>query len=520
MRRADHRAIHELGVPSLVLMENAALGVIEALADRFADATRVVVFCGPGNNGGDGLAVARQLVVRGYQPTVWLVHGNKRLSADAAHQLGVCRALGIEVGEVADEAEVGAALATAADADLVVDALFGTGLERPLTGLFATLVDGLCSLGRPLLAVDVPSGLDASTHRSPGPHVRADLTVALAALKVAHVLPPASLACGHVAVADLGIPAAYFEIEDGSLHLLVAEEIGSLLPPRPPAAHKGTFGHVLLLAGSPGKSGAAVLAARAAVRAGAGLVTVGVPLPLLPVVEVGSIESMTLPLPADEMGHLRSAAVEPLLALAARCTALGVGPGLGTEGDTPEAVRRLAFESQLPLVLDADGLNAFVGRPEELRQRQGATVLTPHPGELARLLGSTAAEVGEDRLAAAREAARVTGAVVALKGQLTLVAAPDGEVAINPTGNPGLASGGSGDVLTGTIAALLGQGLSAWDAACLGVYVHGLAADLLAQERGPEAIPATELAAALPAALAALRESGGAGPATAPPALP
>ncbi len=520
MRGVDERAIHGLGLPSLVLMENAAIGVVEALGDRFPRAERVAIFCGPGNNGGDGLAVARHLVVRGYQPAVWVAHGGKRLSPDAASQLDVCRGLGMEVAQISSEGELPAALLEATGADLVVDALFGTGFgnnpARPLEGFFAAAVDGLASLrdaNRPVLAVDLPSGLDASSHRPPGPHVRADLTVTFAALKVAHVLPPASLACGIVAVADLGLPASFLDEAPGDLHLLVAEEIGALLAPRGASAHKGTFGHVLVVAGSPGKSGAAVLVARAAVHAGAGLVTLGVPAPLLPMVATGSIESMTMPLAADEEGRLRPAAVEELLEASAGRSALAVGPGLGTGGETPEAVRRLVREAALPLVLDADGLNAFAGRPEELR-RAAPTVLTPHPGELARLLGTTAAEVNDDRLAAVREAARVTGAVVLLKGQLSLVAAPhgldgpDAPVAINPTGNAGMASGGSGDVLTGVVAALLAQGLPAWDAACLGAYVHGLAGDLIARERGPEAIAAGDLAAALPDALSALRKAG------------
>lgn len=512
MRGADERAIHQLGIPGLVLMENAAIGVVEALGDRFPKAERVAILCGPGNNGGDGLAVARHLAVRGYQPAVWVVHAGKRLEGDAAAQLSFCRGLGMEVAEVADEAELLAALAEAASAELIVDALFGTGLARPLEGLFATAVEGLAALharGLSVLAVDLPSGLDASSHHVPGPHATADLTVTFAALKVAHVLPPASLACGIVAVADLGLPASFLDETPGDLHLLVAEEIGGLLPQRVATAHKGTFGHLLLVAGSPGITGAAVLAARASVRAGAGLTTVATPAPCCPTVAAGSIESMTLPVAADEDGRLRPAAVDEVLEKAARCTAMAVGPGLGTGGETPEALRRLVREATLPMVLDADGLNAFAGRPEELRLRKAPTVLTPHPVELGRLLGTTAAEIGEDRVAAAREAARVTGAVVLLKGQLSLIAAPDGPVAINPTGNAGMASGGSGDVLTGTIGALLAQRLPAWDAACLGAYVHGLAGDLLSAERGPEAIAAGDLAASLPDALAALRRAAG-----------
>jgi NAD(P)H-hydrate epimerase len=509
MRRVDTRAIQELGVPSLVLMENAALGVVEALLARWPEAERVGVVCGPGNNGADGLAVARHLLVRGVEPVVRLVHGGRALSADAATQLAICRALPVEVREVAAEEAVASELAAFAEVDLVVDALFGTGLERPLAEAFARVVEALADLGRPVLAVDLPSGLDASSHLPPGPHLTAQATVTFAALKVAHVLPPAALACGEVAVADLGVPPRLVDEEEGVFELLVGEELEGLLPRRSRDAHKGAFGHLLLVAGSPGKSGAAILAARAAVRAGAGLVTVGVPAPLLSTVELGSVESMSLALPADERGCLRADAVDLLCAAGVRCTALAVGPGLGTDGQTPRAVRELAQRSVLPMVLDADGVNAFAGDPGALRERTTPTVLTPHPGELARLLGDRdTAAIGRDRLAAARAAAERTGAVVALKGQLTVVAAPDGRLAVNPTGGPALASGGSGDVLTGLLGALLGQRLDPFDAACLGVYLHGLAADLAAAETGAEALPAADLAEALPAAFAALRAEG------------
>jgi ADP-dependent NAD(P)H-hydrate dehydratase / NAD(P)H-hydrate epimerase len=503
MRALDERAIREIGLPALVLMENAALGVVDAIGEAFPGVERIAVFCGPGNNGGDGLAVARHLLTRGLQPTAWLLHGGRAPGEDCARQLAICRALGMAVAEVGDEAELAAALATAAEAEVVVDALFGTGLGRPLEGLFAAAVVGIAAVGLPVVAVDLPSGLDASSHRLPGPHVRAALTVTFAAPKVAHVLDPAAYACGALAVADLGFPAALVDEAEGDLELLIGEELAGLLPRRRAAAHKGDFGHVLVVAGSPGKSGAAVLAARAAVRAGAGLVTAAVPTPLLPVVEIGSLESMTLALPADEEGRLRPDAVDALLG-DPRWTVLAVGPGLGVDGDTPAAVRRLACRATQPLVLDADGVNAFAGRPEDLRERGAPTVLTPHPGELARLLGVTTASVSEDRLAAAREAAARTGAVVVLKGHRTLVASPDGPTAVNATGNPGLASGGSGDVLTGLLAALLAQGLDAYDAACLGTHLHGRAADLLIAQRGGVAIAAGDLVETLGAAFTEL----------------
>jgi ADP-dependent NAD(P)H-hydrate dehydratase / NAD(P)H-hydrate epimerase len=503
MRAVDARSIREIGLPALVLMENAALGVVDAIGEAFPGVERVAVLCGPGNNGGDGLAVARHLLTRGLQPTAWVVHGGRSPAEDCARQLAICRALGMAVGEVGDDAALAAALVPAAEAEIVVDALFGTGLARPLEGLFAAAVAGIAALGLPVVAVDLPSGLDASSHRLPGPHARADVTVTFAAPKIAHVLDPAALVCGALVVADLGFPATLVEEAEGDLELLVGAELAGLFPRRQATAHKGDFGHVLVVAGSPGKSGAAILAARAAVRSGAGLVTAAVPAPLLPVVESGSLESMTLALPADEEGRLRPDAVDALL-VDHRWTVLAVGPGLGVDGDTPEAVRRLARRATQPLVLDADGVNAFAGRPEDLRERGAPTVLTPHPGELARLLGVTTASVGDDRLAAAREAAARTGAVVVLKGHRTLVASPDGPTAVNATGNPGLASGGSGDVLTGLLAALLAQGLTAYDAACLATHLHGVAADLLLARRGGVTVAAGDLVETLGAAFTEL----------------
>jgi ADP-dependent NAD(P)H-hydrate dehydratase / NAD(P)H-hydrate epimerase len=484
MREVDRRAIEELGVPGLVLMENAALGVVDALAERFPEAESAALFCGPGNNGGDGLAIARHLAVRGYDPRVFLVFGGREPGGDAGVQLAICRRMGLALAELdpSSEEELVAALAAARGCDLVVDALFGTGLGRPLAGGLAALVEGLNELPLPRLAVDIPSGLHGSRADLPGPHLRAHLTVTFAAPKVAHVFPPAADAVGELVVADLGVPPRLVDEAHeahGELHLLVDEELAPLLPARRPDSHKGDYGHALLVAGSPGKAGAAVLAARAAVRAGAGLVTAAVPAPLLATVDLGSLESMTLALPATTSGQLAAAAVDAVREALAGKQALAVGPGLGQEEETAAAIRRLVLSSDAPLVLDADGLNAFAGRARELAGRSDA-LLTPHPGEMGRLLGIATAEVQADRPAAARRAAAETGAVVVLKGHLSLVAAPSGEVWVNPTGNPGMASGGSGDVLTGLLAALLAQGLDPLSAARLGVYLHGLAGDLAA----------------------------------------
>lgn len=509
MREVDRVAIEELGIPSLVLMENAAIGVADAIGETYPEAESATIFCGPGNNGGDGLAVARHLAVRGYDVEVFLVAGGHTLGGDAEVQLAICRRQGLAVREIADEDGVIEALEDSRESDLIVDALFGTGLSRPLAGLFADLVEGLNDLPVPRVAVDLPSGLNGSLSEPLGSHLLADLTVTFAAPKIAHVFPPASEAVGELVVTDMGIPPELVdevEEESGPLHLLVAEELAALLPERSPETHKGDYGHVLIVAGSPGKGGAAILAARAAVRSGAGLVTAAVPEPLAAVVDLGSIESMTLALPAGGSGQIAASAVERVLAAAEGKSVLALGPGLGQDEETARAVRRIACEVALPLVLDADGINAFAGCAADLAGRGEETVLTPHPGELARLLGVPTTEVQDDRLAAARRAAAETEAVVVLKGHRTLVATTGGEVHVNPTGNPGMASGGTGDVLTGLIAGLLAQGLGALDAARLGVYLHGLAGDLAAARTGETALAAGDLVSSLPAALQALEE--------------
>lgn len=509
MREVDRTAIEDLGIPSLVLMENAAIGVADAIGEIYGEAESAVIFCGPGNNGGDGLAVARHLAVRGYEVRIFLMT-DRSLRGDAEVQLGICRRQGLHIQDIESEEDLVEALEHAQESDLIVDALFGTGLARPLEGLYAELVEELNDLDVPIVAVDLPSGLNGSRSTPLGIHVQADLTVTFAAPKMAHVFPPASEAVGELVVADLGIPPELVdEVEEagGALYLLREEELADLLPPRDPGTHKGDYGHALIVAGSPGKSGAAILSARAAVRAGAGLVTAAVPEPILTVVDLGSVESMTLALPCRDSGQIAAAAADRVLAAAEGKSVLALGPGLGQETETAEAIRRIALETGLPLVLDADGVNAFAGRAGELQSREAETVLTPHPGELGRLLGIPTADVQADRLGAVRRAAAETGAVVVLKGYRTLVATPEGEINVNPTGNPGMASGGTGDVLTGLIAGLVAQGLEALDAALLGVYLHGLAGDLAAVDAGEAGLTAGDLVGFLPAAFQELAEN-------------
>jgi hydroxyethylthiazole kinase-like uncharacterized protein yjeF len=505
MREVDRAAIEEIGVPSLVLMENAAIGLVDALSTSYPEATSVAIFCGPGNNGGDGLALARHLAVRGYHVETSLFGTARGLSADAETQLAICRKLGLAIHEFQDEESARQAVNAGAGLDLAVDALFGTGLTRSLEGLFAEVVAAFNLLQVPRIAVDLPSGLNGSSAEIIGPHVFADLTVTFAAPKVPHVLQPAASAVGEVVIADLGIPQQLIEEAAGDLYLLTREELADTLGIRPVASHKGDYGHCVLLSGSIGKAGAAILAARAAVRGGAGLVTVATPEMLVQTVDLGSLESMTLPVEVDEDRGLAETTLEQLLEFSRDKQVLAIGPGLGTERSTTQVVQGLVNRCETPIVLDADGLNAFSGALDKIGEGAGPRVLTPHPGELARLLGSTAAEVQEDRVANAREAAARSRSVVVLKGAQSLVAAPDGAVFVNPTGNPGMATGGSGDVLTGLIAAFIAQGHDPLIAACLGVYVHGAAGDLEAEEVGEVSLAAGDILNSIPHALQQLR---------------
>jgi len=497
MRAIDRRAIDELGIPGPVLMENAAIGLADALGENFPAARRVLIVCGPGNNGGDGLALARHLDGRGYEVETFLL-GEERPKGDALLQLEILERAGIPCSRLGLEEGLEPLLAAAVHADLLVDALFGTGLTRPLEGFFAEAVQALAELGKDVLAVDLPSGLDASLPQPIGSCLPATLSVTFAAPKIAHLLAPACDLCGRLVITDLGLPAGLVEDAPGSFWLSTAEDLAAALLPRPAGAHKGDFGHLLLVGGSSGKGGAMALAAQAAVRGGAGLVTVAVPAPLLDLVDGASLESMTLPLPEVGGGFAAEAFAELEKALSGK-SALAVGPGLGR---TPEAfafARQVVTEVALPLVLDADGLNAFAGDLDLLAGRQAPTVLTPHAGEMGRLLGISAAEVEEDRIAAVLRAAAQSRAVVVLKGRRSLIASPEGELWINTTGHPVLAGGGSGDVLTGMLGALLAQGYDALAAARLAVYLHGLAGEMLAEAQGERGARSGDLVGQLPA---------------------
>jgi NAD(P)H-hydrate epimerase len=506
MREADRRTIEEVGLPGAVLMENAGTAAAGALRERFPAARRPVILCGKGNNGGDGFVIARRLLDLG--PATLLVGTRAEVRGDARLHMGAYERSGGVVVEVSDGAAWAEQRPVLERAEVIVDALLGTGLRQQPEGLVAQAIADVATWherrGTPVVAVDIPSGLPSDTGEVAWRTIAATLTVTFAAHKYGLVLPPASDRVGEVRVVDIGIPEAVIRAVPPTLWLLDRTDAAQAWPPRPAGAHKGTFGHVLVIAGSVGKSGAAVLSALGALRAGAGLVTVATCQGALALVAQGRPELMTEPLPGERF--VDDAAVTRALSLAEKCDAVVVGPGLGQERATRGFVRALVRGCPVPLVIDADGLNALAASGREaaaldVLRRERATVVTPHPGEMSRLAATTTDQVQRRRLETARALAAETGAVVVLKGQRTLVADPTGKAAVNPTGNPGLATGGTGDVLSGILGALLARGCDGWTAATAGVFAHGHAADRAAERLGEEALLAGDLLDALPEAL-------------------
>ena len=486
MQEADRHAIEVLKIPSIQLMENAAAAVVRVVRKRHASPVSVAVVCGKGNNGGDGLAVARLLQQGGWQARALLLDASAELKPDPA----VNWKRAVEAGVTCLENVNPAGLARhMSECDLVLDALFGTGLTKPLEGRYAEAVEAMNRSKRHIGAIDVPSGLGSDSGELIGPAVRAAWTVALAALKHCHVLEPAREYCGTVHAADIGIPAP------SQLSLLRSREAASGFPLRKAQANKGTFGHTVIVAGSTGKSGAAYMAGKSALRAGAGLVTVASPSFVQPAIAAHGPEIMTFPVSGDPH-NFSVECVTDLLRFLEDKQAMAVGPGMGQQGTSLEFLRELRARCALPAVLDADALNLAAQDLTMLaRRKPETTVLTPHPGEMARLLGATTQSVQSDRVAAARKLAQETGCIVVLKGYRTVIAAPSGRAFINPTGCHALASAGTGDILTGAVAGLLAQGAAPLQASLTGVYTHGFAGNLFEQQYPNQALNAMDIPA-------------------------
>ena len=503
MRDADRRTIEAIGIPSIELMENAGREVVRAIDAAFERlaSMRVAVLCGKGNNGGDGLVVSRLLLERGIDVRTWLAGRASDLKGDARANLDRLRSLGGGIVEVSSPEEWRLHRAQALASDLIVDALFGTGLNAPLAGLAETIVNDVNASGRPVVSIDLPSGLSADRYEPIGPAIKATLTVTLAAPKLPLVLPPADALAGRLTVANIGIPPeAIATVEGPWVELLTREKMRGHVKPRAEGSHKGDYGRVLIVAGSRGKTGAAALAAFAALRSGAGLVTVATPSSCLPIVAALGAEYMTEPLDESPDGTVAAGAADRILAIDA--DVIAIGPGLGPSPSAKAVVHAVVERARAPVVIDADGLNAFAGDADRLKGRAEAPiVVTPHPGEMARLTGLSIGAVQARRLDVARDFATSRHVHVVLKGHRTIVATPAGKAFINSTGNPGMATGGTGDVLTGTIAAWIAQLRDVEAAATLGVYLHGLAGDLAAVDCGEVGMIAGDVLSRLGAAV-------------------
>jgi hydroxyethylthiazole kinase-like uncharacterized protein yjeF len=518
MRAVDRLTTERLGIPSLHLMETAGRSVAETFREISEDAgiqpRRICVLCGKGNNGGDGFVVARHLHGTDRQVRAYLFARPEELHGDAAANFHRWRELGGEVVTVPDESSWEAVWSEVAVADAIVDAMFGTGFRGTATGAIGHAIQDVnrmsheATAARPamILAVDTPSGLPSDGAAAEGPVLKVHHTVTFTAPKVGQLVSPDSAAAGSLHVVNIGSPAGLVEeVGKGVLRWAEPEEFANLPLVRATDGHKGLYGHILVVAGSLGKSGAAIMSGSAALFAGAGLVTVATPDVVLPIVAAAHPEYMSEPLVSTDDGTASrvNLASRSFAGIQKGKTLMAIGPGLGQNSETQEFIRSIVQSTELPVILDADGLNAFAGRADELRERKGKFIaITPHPGEMSRLLKSSTQVVQEDRVKTAQEAAKRWDVHVILKGSHTIVAAPDGQTFINTTGNAGLAKGGSGDVLTGVLAALTGQfKTDSWvRVLALGVYLHGAAAEVAAEGTELSGVVAGDVARAVPKA--------------------
>jgi NAD(P)H-hydrate epimerase len=503
MREIDRLAIKDNGLHGLVLMERAGLAVASKVKELYP-LKRILVLCGGGNNGGDGLVAARDLFTWGFKVVVIMTTKKEALSADCAIQYQIAKKMGIpaEIRNTLSGKDI--------HGSVVIDAVFGTGLARPVKGDIAGLFSFLNSADAPVVAVDMPSGISSDTGEILGQAVMADCTVTFGLPKRAHFLYPGAEYTGKLFIEDIGFPPCLLESDSIKASLVQRERASALIPARPRNSFKGDYGHVLVIAGSRGKTGAALMCGHAALRSGSGLVTLGVPESLVESFQCRVTEEMLLPLPDDGNGMMSLKALDSILEFAAeKIDVIAIGPGIGVSSATKKITTGLVLRSAVPMVIDADGLNSISasvkharGVRDLLQHAKSPIILTPHPGEMARLVHEPNVT---DRLGISVSFARDSGSYVVMKGVPTIIAVPEGNIFINTTGNPGMATAGAGDVLTGIIASLMGQGLNPADASALGVFLHGMAGDKAAEKTGEYSLIASEIINALPAAFMELQ---------------
>jgi len=505
MQEMDKKTIESFGIPGLVLMENAGRGCIDVLTKKIKNinAKKIAVMAGPGNNGGDGFVIARYLMERGIQVTCFLLASKDRVKGDAKTNMDLVFKLcdisdNSSIIEVPDAESYLKQRNRILHNDLFIDAILGTGLNSDVRGFFKDVIELINSSDCPVFSVDIPSGLNSDTGKPMGIAVKADLTTTFAFAKLGHILYPGNTFTGDLDVVDIGIPGFIVRKKNIAISLMETDEIAGFFKPRDFNGHKGRYGHLLVIAGSTGKTGAAALCSNAAMRTGTGLVTLGIAKSLNKRIEPLVIEPMTHPLSEKEKGFLSDNCLDEIQTILKGKQALAMGPGLGTKKGTKKLIKKLIEKSKVPLILDADAINCIADDPGILKKKKALAVLTPHPGEMARLCSMTTQDVQADRINIAKNFAMDHDVVLVLKGAGTIVSLPNGRSFICPTGNPGMASGGMGDVLTGMIAGFCAQGFSPEDASLAGVYIHGMCADILAEEIGSFGFVANDMIQIIP----------------------
>ena len=505
MQQMDKEAIESFGIPGRILMENAGRGAVEMMFKHYLDmdSKKVCVLAGSGNNGGDAFVIARYLIQKGIKTNTLIVSPRMKIKGDALANLELleklCRESDLGHIKIINDSEaLNGQKNLIRHTSIFVDGILGTGLNSDVRGFFKEVIETVNRTKKTVFSIDIPSGLNADTGRPMGVCIKADATATFAFAKAGHMIYPGKSFTGKLGIVDIGIPGFISDRFKPLLHMTEDKILKPLFTPRNPEGHKGSFGHLLVIAGSAGKTGAAALTSNAAVACGTGLVTLGIAESLNPSMEPQVVEPMTYPLPETKNGFLSEAAMEIILELAENKTAIALGPGLGTKETTKRLIKRIIKEIDMPMILDADALNTIADDPSILKKRKGRIIITPHPGEMARLTNQTSAEVQADRIKCASAFALKFNTIVVLKGAGTITGLPDGRAFICPTGNPGMASGGMGDVLTGVISGLAAQGFSLEDSAIAGVHLHGVCGDKLADSRGPYGFRASELIHLLP----------------------
>ncbi|MDP2944992.1 MAG: NAD(P)H-hydrate dehydratase [Atribacterota bacterium] len=505
MREIDRKAIEENKISGLALMENAGLRIFQSLKDIYSDLRlkKIIIFAGSGNNGGDGFVVARHLYDYGVKVKVFLLAPFHKIKDEAGENLNIIDKVGVELIEV-ETVKLEEIQKVIQNSDLIIDAILGTGLQGRVTDLKAEIINLINVANKEVVAIDVPSGLNADSGKIEGPCIKATHTITLALPKIGLLLFPGASFAGKVKVEDIGIPSYLLKNNKIKTNMITKEIVKSLLPFRATYSHKGSFGKVLILAGSVGMTGAAYLASEAAMRSGTGIVVLGIPRSLNQIMEIKLTEVMTLPLAETVKQSLGEEAEETISKLMKNYSVLGIGPGISRQAETQRLVRKIIEKSNIPLVVDADAIYALSKDTNILKKVKVPMVITPHPGEMAKLINKGIDYILDNQLDIAREIAQEFGIVVVLKGARTIVANKEGEAYINIGDNSGMATGGTGDVLTGIICSLIAQGADSFSAAIAGVYIHSLAGDLARDIKGERGMIASDILSHVPQAFLSL----------------